>query len=938
MPTAHDFNKEQTNRFGHPAFMPQHSTRLFLFVLLLASTKGSYSLGYSFCSTATRRSSWSLNAAVAALSVSQDARKNNGDEYTIRYSHTFRRHVVRKDETVLQSFLWLDEALSCFPNAKLLPIEPIYYWDEDDGNAAMAAGSRFWDEKSNEFRSYPTCNISVPDRKALTSNKLQVAAILEKQLKWFPSQVEQLFQKWPQLLFYKPQELEERLCFLLAPLPNNNNNNNSILRQVNYTEDIDWPVQFYIHGHGAGMSLAQVSHAVQLVPNFVFRLPHIPTPATRPLLSIQQLSVLYEQTPSVVLEMSRARLDAWLAGTTSVEMAILAYLHWKGWEWEQCRVLLHAWPCLLQPSLEAGWEVRGQVRKHLIPEALYYLQTRLQLRPWHLQAMFKTHSRLTEYNAGILERKMDFLQESLSLSCADLQKLVLQMPSLLGCSIDGLKGRLLFWRNDVGLGAEVLKQCVLQKPALMQYSLSDNLRPKLSFFVDELQIDTLTQLSELRPDIWGFSLQDKLRPSAVSFITSCGDMTMKEYGDIVARVPEILRCNWTSNLSVKIDLLVKTLNLSPTELKLLVQKVPWILLHSIKALGKKIDLVETATGRRASIILKNNPSLLLNSIERLRRRVPRLSAETSEESSVPPKRINKNRRTVALLSSNGKSVECTFGGAKEAAKYADTSVSNMYNALRHGRLLKGHKYVYSNEKRSKEKKKDGFSLPVQPLAQNKTSAQTFVQQNTDFCSRLSIIVSGYAFPPESGIRGKKRSGGMALQIPSWSMDHWREPCSTIWKGQKLRLLPDGQTVILGYSYTRPSHPRCSLYACREAIRVATQWTKSVRKAYVEIEIITDSNYVMALLQNTTQVLEWGRADHRDNFTFSGPGPLYKANPDILYPLSRSLFHLIKQDTQPDLNRRKNVSVRFVPAKRIENYERAHDGAKLAAKLMYERSR
>jgi hypothetical protein len=55
-----------------------------------------------------------------------------------------------------------------------------------------------------------------------------------------------------------------------------------------------------------------------------------------------------------------------------------------------------------------------------------------------------------------------------------------------------------------------------------------------------------------------------------------------------------------------------------------------------------------------------------------------------------------------------------------------------------------------------------------------------------------------------------RAGGLTLR-PFLDINDWRKVCTNLWTEKRMRLLPDGQTFGLS---TRPSRPRCSLYACR----------------------------------------------------------------------------------------------------------------------------
>ena len=110
---------------------------------------------------------------------------------------------------------------------------------------------------------------------------------------------------------------------------------------------------------------------------------------------------------------------------------------------------------------------------------------------------------------------------------------------------------------------------------------------------------------------------------------------------------------------------------------------------------------------------------------------------------------------------------------------------------------------------------------------------------------------------------------MVVHVPTWSIKEWKETWTTIWNDRKLRLLPDRRTVILGYPYIRPSSQRCGLYVYREAIRAATLWSTKVSTPSVDIEIKSDCNYAIELLQNTLE--SWSGESQLDKRSLSSLG-------------------------------------------------------------------
>ena len=166
---------------------------------------------------------------------------------------------------------------------------------------------------------------------------------------------------------------------------------------------------------------------------------------------------------------------------------------------------------------------------------------------------------------------------------------------------------------------------------------------------------------------------------------------------------------------------------------------------------------------------------------------------------------------------------------------------------------------------------------------------------------------------------------------------WRGTCAGLWNGRRVRFLSDGHAVMLGYNYLRPSRPRCSLYACLEALRVALRWVeKAPPSKSMNIYIHTDSNNIFELLQNSSQLLDWDRHQTKDDFMASWANSsqscaLYQANADILYPLCCSYRQLMEQNTTED---DQVLSVQFLPGIPDDRRRRLFDAARLAAKLMF----
>lgn len=847
--------------------------------------------------------------------------------YTLEYSPNFRRHIVRRQgRDIVRSFAWLDEALRSFPTARRLAVT-----GSVQGDVLPIAGGGGGDGTSMEGNDYPRSQMSVEHSE---SNKAEIERYLCSTLGWLDGQVESFLEACPHLLAWPVELLCERINFLLSPLPQD-----SVVAKVNATV-IDWPLQYYGHGCGAGLSLAQLSHALTMLPNLFFR--DLETDSLKShFTTTTLLSYLYEETPVVVLQLARKQLDA-LYGATNFDCVAYSYLHWKGWEFHQVRVVLQALPGCVVCSQEAGWELfeRGStsMRKTLLVDSLLYLRHRLQIGPSHLQAMLKTHPPLSRYSAHQLQRKCDALQQYLQLTSNELRGLALRQPSVLGMSVEGMQGRIDFWTTKVGLSVKELNHAIGKQPSLIQYGLSSNLEPTLGYFEElSLSKSDIKDMTLQHPQLWGRSLDNYLRPLSTSFCFRCGNMTLQDFGSLLKRAPGLAKCNWKQNLSVKMDYLAERLLLSPVDLKYLLLQEPRILMRGLKSsLLPSLDLLlesaDSVTEAKQAVL--SIPSLLLVPYSSLQSRLDRSQRVRSKSESLlttlnKAKHQKRPARPVYLLETNGKTAEREFANIQEAAGHAGLSKPHMYVVLREGRLVGGRKYAFEIDDQQQKQgdstrsvcllAPDGDDVVEKRFASVPEAAayagvskshmyvllregrpvdgRRYVWLNTDKIQtsrattesglvpldsrsngqaavgqegpaatasltrdvarlvtldprphcKLTIHVSARAFPSEDTLRGRRRAGGMALHVPSWSVQDWKKVVLQLWRGQRYRLLTDGRTLLLGYPYTRPSRTRCSLYACREALRAARAWINdhfdilNSTSNSVEIDIVTDSN-------------------------------------------------------------------------------------------------
>ena len=220
--------------------------------------------------------------------------------------------------------------------------------------------------------------------------------------------------------------------------------------------DVDWP-SLVAQGYGAGLTVNQASQAVRMMPELLaLYYEHSIKPSYLYMYNQMQgrssiasgASVLVPPSPTLIEE---ATIQLNLEGTDTVDAYTFAYLHSIGISWNQIRLLLSGLPLWRTVNLETDWEIlaRGPVRSKLQRSTLDYLRQRLQIGPSDVYRLLKTHTRLSTYDSrNKILPILDMLQRKLNLTSAELRKLILRMPSLVGMGSFAFEDRLDFFTNE----------------------------------------------------------------------------------------------------------------------------------------------------------------------------------------------------------------------------------------------------------------------------------------------------------------------------------------------------------------------------------------------------------------------------------------------------------------------------------------------------------
>lgn len=117
-----------------------------------------------------------------------------------------------------------------------------------------------------------------------------------------------------------------------------------------------------------------------------------------------------------------------------------------------------------------------------------------------------------------------------------------------------------------------------RQPSLLQSNIENNLRPKLAYLQDELQISqqNIGGLVVSNPRVLASSLGGKIIPMMDGLSDIC-DLTKSETGALLIRMPELMNMSWKSNIRQKAQFLMTRLGITNQELGTIVSRAPRIL-------------------------------------------------------------------------------------------------------------------------------------------------------------------------------------------------------------------------------------------------------------------------------------------------------------------------------------------------------------------------
>jgi len=182
------------------------------------------------------------------------------------------------------------------------------------------------------------------------------------------------------------------------------------------------------------------------------------------------------------------------------------------------------------------------------------------------------------------EERLGWLQSELGLSDAELKKVVMRFPALLGYSVeDNMAPKLDWLQARLDLDDAGLRKMVLRLPALLSCSVENNLTPKLDWLQTRLDLDDagLRKMVLLLPALLSYSIEDNMEPK-LQWLQTRLDLDGEQLRKMVLTFPALLNYSVEGNMEPKLGFFQEELGLSVSEVRASIVSAPARLSLSLK--------------------------------------------------------------------------------------------------------------------------------------------------------------------------------------------------------------------------------------------------------------------------------------------------------------------------------------------------------------------
>ena len=200
------------------------------------------------------------------------------------------------------------------------------------------------------------------------------------------------------------------------------------------------------------------------------------------------------------------------------------------------------------------------------------------------------------------DERCSWLRSSLELSDAELKRLVMRNPQVLGLSVkSNIEPKIDWLQSRLDLDAVQLRKIVLQ-PRVLGYNIEDNIAPKLDWLQKRLALDAgqLRKIVRL-PAVLGYGVEDNMAPK-LDWLQGRLDLDEEELKRLVVAHPHVLGNSIEDNLEPQLGFFEQELGLAVSDVRAGILSSPARLSYSLKKRYRPRLEVCRAAGIDASLV------------------------------------------------------------------------------------------------------------------------------------------------------------------------------------------------------------------------------------------------------------------------------------------------------------------------------------------------
>jgi len=163
----------------------------------------------------------------------------------------------------------------------------------------------------------------------------------------------------------------------------------------------------------------------------------------------------------------------------------------------------------------------------ILDDRVKWLKNRLSLNDDQIKKIIQSHPNIPGFSIEEnIELKLNWLQERLALDQKSLAKIITKFPNAITMSIkDNMEPRLNWLQDRLILDDTALSKIIQQMPPILGLSITDNMDPKLDWIQQRLLLtdEQLSKMIQRYTTIFGYNISNNLEPTLDFYIDALGE-------------------------------------------------------------------------------------------------------------------------------------------------------------------------------------------------------------------------------------------------------------------------------------------------------------------------------------------------------------------------------------------------------------------------------